>query len=123
MGMQHSTYVFYGVLVGAHNAKVDEQNSYEVREFLAEQLGDDTEMVTEHVRHFMCGDYDRNDIYLIIDQDGNFSREVSPGDVRTLGLGPELPTDQWNVWLADAADELGLEILHGPRWFVVPDVS
>lgn len=122
MGMQKSTYVFYGVLVAVHDPKSGEPYSYEVNQQLQEKFGYDTEIVADNVRWFMCGAYDRNDLYLAVDRDGHDSYEVDLGERRSFRVSTAHNPD-WEVSLVQAADDLRLKILEGPCWFVVADES
>lgn len=118
MTIHRSTYVFYGVLVGVHNPQnEDGTSSYDIQSGLWELFGEDTEFVANGVRQFMCGAYDRNDMYLVIDQDGYDSKELEPGQRRKM-LSSAFG---WHTLMTEVTDSLGLKILDGPAWFVVCD--
>jgi hypothetical protein len=130
MGMVRSTYVFYGVLVARHDNTEDEPYTYDLRQKLEERFPN-TDRVADNVRWWTAGNYDRNDMYLVIDRDGHNSKEVEPGQRRVIEVDATLHStrsgqhnlDGWREQLRNAADALELEVLDGPAWFIVPDVS
>lgn len=121
MSIHQYTYVFYGILVAKNDPKEGEgPRSYEVWARLLESIGYDTDFVAENVRYFMCGAYDRNDMYLKIDQDGYPSIELKPGQRRAFHSSQPV-NETWDTHLISAAMDLGLEIHDGPAWFAVSD--
>jgi hypothetical protein len=122
MGMQTSVYVFYGVLIGKHDNTDLEWNAYDLCNVLNEEYGDGP--VTDDVIPFLAGDYDQDDLYLVIHRNGFPSLEVEPGQVRffphndTVG-NPEF----WNDALGAALEKIDKPSLSRFGWFVVPDVG
>lgn len=126
MSIDRQTEVFYGVLVGKHDndPQRQEPHSYTLDQELRDRFGEDNESVADGVMRWMCGDYDRNNLYLVIHHDSYASKIMEDGEARFIS-----PTMQpfvengWNSLLRAACEALELVPLSGFGWFVVADVS
>lgn len=125
MSIERQTEVFYGVLIAKHDndPQRQEPHSYTVNAELYEKFGDN-EFVADGVMRWMCGDYDHNNLYFVIHQDGYARKILEDGGVRHIP--PNMPlyvAESWRSVLLDACDKLELTPLSEAGWFVVSDVS
>lgn len=120
MGFDNSTYHFYGLHVPSELWT----------EYTASQEGEKTDAVIRALREHMpnvawlsAGDYDRDHLFLVIDQPG-VSSEVRLGTFR-LVTGDQLTNCNWDKQLRYLADAMGYGSANvgQPGWIICPDVS
>jgi hypothetical protein len=103
MGMYHSTYFAYG-------ARIPDMDPQEI---------EDAEL-PDGIGYLLAGNYDRDMTFLTTE-----CKEVDLGEFKTVTPQTATPEQyaQWDARIREAADVLGVDPMHEPGWFVVPDLS
>lgn len=112
MGMDRNTYFAFGAKI-AENAYDLDWEKFEPGGLWHPIL------FTYDVNFLMAGDHDRDKMFLT-----TFCKQVEYGTyerVNPFSLGSE--ENEWKFQLQMVADQIGMELLEEPAWFVIPDVS
>lgn len=116
MGMYYEAYCAYGILVqrpgGVDFDMIESMDTGGTRE--------NDLMRENNVGHLLAGNYDRDMLFLVTD-----SHSVDLGTYAIIDNESirQFDYEGNNQRLKNVVDALGLEILSGPGWILVPDLS
>lgn len=116
MGMYYEAYVAYGALI-----QRPDYVDYDMIENMDTAGTRENEIMTKYkLKHLIAGNYDRDMFFLV-----TASESVKLGSYVMIN---DISMKNFNYVdnssrILDGAEELGLEILDGPGWVLVPDLS
>jgi hypothetical protein len=116
MGYYHSSYFAYGALV-AKPADVD----YDLIEFMDIEGEEANDIMKKYgLGHLLAGNYDRDMLFIVTK-----CHSVDLGKYEMINQQRMKDFDYVNNYtrVMEGIRELGLEVIDGPGWILIPDMS